>query len=99
MRTPPGDARLRGRAATYGTGAEGGAAPDKGQHMELTFAQHLTGLTVDGRPLRAAVFDENAVRAAAGLTMVTGAIAFSYAYFDKEYTPLQVVTCVFFVEF
>jgi hypothetical protein len=67
--------------------------------MELTFGQHLTGLTVDGRALRAPVFDENAVRAAAGLTMVTGAIAFSYAYFDKDYTPLQVVTCVFFVEF
>jgi hypothetical protein len=67
--------------------------------MELTFGQHLSGLTADGRPLRAAVFNEKEVRAAAGLTMVTGAIAFSYAYFDKNYTPLQVVTCVFFVEF
>src|SRR4051795_13352891 len=71
----------------------------RGRHMELTFGQHLSGLTADGRPLRAAVFNEKEVRAAAGLTMVTGAIAFSYAYFDKNYTPLQVVTCVFFVEF
>jgi len=43
--------------------------------------------------------DENAVRAAAGLTMVTGAVAFSYAYFDKQYAPLQVVASLFFVEF
>jgi hypothetical protein len=46
-----------------------------------------------------AVVNENAVRAAAGLTMVTGAVAFSYAYFDKQYVPLQVVASLFFVEF
>ena len=45
------------------------------------------------------VVNENAVRAAAGLTMVTGAVAFSYAYFDKQYVPLQVVACLFFAEF
>ena len=30
------------------------------------------------------MFNENEVRAAAGLTMVIGAVAFSYAYFDAE---------------
>jgi len=45
------------------------------------------------------VFNETEVRAAAGLTMVTGAVAFSYAYFDKQYVPLQVVASLFFVEF
>ena len=45
------------------------------------------------------MFDENEVRAAAGLTFVIGAIAFSYAYFDKQYVPLQVTTVVFFIEF
>ncbi len=45
------------------------------------------------------MFNENGVRAAAGLTMVIGAIAFSYAYFDKNYVPLQVVTVVFAIEF
>ena len=39
------------------------------------------------------------MRAAAGLTMVIGAVAFSYAYFDKQYIPLQVVASLFFVEF
>ena len=45
------------------------------------------------------VFNETEVRAAAGLTMVTGAVAFGYAYFDKQYVPLQVVASLFFVEF
>jgi hypothetical protein len=48
---------------------------------------------------RPALFNENEVRAAAGLTMVAGAVAFSYAYFDKQYIPLQVVASLFFVEF
>ena len=48
---------------------------------------------------RDTVFNENEVRAAAGLTMVTGAVAFSYAYFDKQYVPLQVVATLFALEF
>jgi hypothetical protein len=67
--------------------------------MELSFGQKIPGLTANGTPLRAAVVNENEVRAAAGLTMVTGAVAFSYAYFDKQYVPLQVVATLFFVEF
>ena len=39
---------------------------------------------------RATLVDENGVRAAAGLTMVIGAVAFAYAYFAKQYVPLQV---------
>src|SRR5215470_1755002 len=67
--------------------------------MELSFAQRISGRTANGAELRAAVFDENQVRAAAGLTMVLGAVAFSFAYFDKHYIPLQVVSTLFFVEF
>lgn len=48
---------------------------------------------------RAAAVDENTVRAAAGVTMVVGAVAFSYAYFAKQYVPLQVTASLFFVEF
>jgi len=58
-----------------------------------------TALAVDGSELRAPVVDENEVRAAAGLTMAIGAVAFGYAYFAKQYLPLQVVASVFFVEF
>jgi Domain of unknown function (DUF4395) len=45
------------------------------------------------------VVNEHVVRAAAGMTMVAGGIAFAYAYFEKRYWPLQIVTVVFFVEF
>ena len=31
--------------------------------------------------------------------MVLGAVAFAYAYFTKQYVPLQVVASLFFVEF
>ena len=67
--------------------------------MALDVGQRISGLAPDGTELRAAVFDENAVRAAAGLTLVVGAVAFSFAYFDHDYVPLQAVTVVFFTEF
>jgi hypothetical protein len=55
---------------------------------------------VDAEPLLAApAVDENQVRAAAGLTMVIGAVAFAYAYFAKQYVPLQVAATLFSVEF
>ena len=57
------------------------------------------GLTHNGRPLKAGVFNEHAVRAAAGVTMVLGAVAFVYAYFAKLYVPIQAVTTLFFIEF
>jgi hypothetical protein len=31
--------------------------------------------------------------------MVTGTVAFAYAYFDQQYAPLQIVASLFFVEF
>lgn len=67
--------------------------------MQLTFGQRVTGLMANGKELQAAVFNENEVRAAAGLTMVAGAVAFSFAYFDQQYVPLQAVSTFFFVEF
>jgi hypothetical protein len=48
---------------------------------------------------RRAVVNENEVRAAAGLTMALGAVAFSYAYFTRQYIPLQAVATIFFLEF
>jgi hypothetical protein len=43
--------------------------------------------------------NENEVRAAAGLTMVIGAVAFSYAYFSKQYVPLQAAASLFLIDF
>jgi hypothetical protein len=65
----------------------------------VSFGQHISGLTADGREVRAAVLDEHEVRAAAGLTMVIGALAFAPAYFDHRYLPLRLVTAFLCVEF
>jgi hypothetical protein len=67
--------------------------------MELSFGQRISGLTVDGREIHAAVFDEREVRAAAGITLVIGAVAFSYAYFDQQYVPLRAVTALLALDF
>jgi hypothetical protein len=64
-----------------------------------TFGDTLSGLAVDGVPVRAAVFDEHRVRAAAGLTLALGAVAFAYAALAQVYAPIQAVTVLFFVEF
>ena len=65
----------------------------------LRFGQRISGLVLNGKALFAPVYNENEVRAAAGLTMVIGAVAFSYAYFDHLFLPLKIVTSFFFVEF
>ena len=43
--------------------------------------------------------NEREARAAAGVTMVIGAVAFAYAYFTRRYIPLQVAASLFLVEF
>jgi hypothetical protein len=45
------------------------------------------------------VFNEHQVRAAAGLTMLLGAVAFVYANFAKVYLPIKAVTILFFFDF
>jgi len=64
-----------------------------------TFGETIEGLVVAGQAVKAGVFDEHEVRAAAGMTMALGAVAFVYAYFAKEYVPIKLVTTLFFVEF
>ncbi len=63
------------------------------------YGQPLYGQAPQGTALRAGVFNEHEVRAAAGLTMALGTAAFVWAYFVQVYVPIQVVTTVFFVEF
>jgi hypothetical protein len=69
------------------------------KHPRRRYGQHVSGLVVNGAELHAGVFNENQVRAAAGLTMVIGAVAFCYAYFTHLYIPLQAVASFFFIEF
>jgi hypothetical protein len=46
-----------------------------------------------------AVVDEHRVRAAAGITMAMGAVAFAIASLDKELTPMKIVSTIIFVDF
>ncbi len=67
--------------------------------MSAIYGERIAGLAIDGRPLKAGVFNEHDVRAAAGVTLALGAVAFVHAYFAKEYAPIKLVTAFFFFEF
>lgn len=67
--------------------------------LRRTFGEPLEGLVVEGRPITAGVFDERQVRAAAGLTLVMGSVAFAYAFLARQYRPIEIVTAFFFLEF
>ncbi len=54
---------------------------------------------VDGKELHAAAVNEHQARAAAGITMALGAVAFVYANFDKLFWPIRTVSAFFFVDF
>lgn len=69
------------------------------QNIRTKYTESPPGLSYNGQALSAAVFNENEVRAAAGLTMALGTVAFVYAYFAKIYVPIQIVTTLFFFEF
>jgi hypothetical protein len=64
-----------------------------------TRGEHIDGVTVDGTAVRAAVFDEVQVRAAAGLTLAIGTVAFCYAYFEHQFVPIRAVATLYFFDF
>jgi hypothetical protein len=75
-------------------------AAKKGPAMaNWTRGEHIDGLTVDGKEVRAAVFNEVQVRAAAGLTLAAGTIAFCYAYFEHQFVPIRAVAVWYFFDF
>ena len=78
---------------TIDTGSPAAAAPRR------LYGEVLQGVTDEGRRLRAGVFNEHEVRAAAGLTLLFGTVALVYAYFSQVYLPIQIVTTFFFFEF
>jgi hypothetical protein len=67
--------------------------------MKESFDQYIAGVATEVTNRHGAVVNENEARAAAGVTMVLGAVAFSYAYFSRQYIPLQIVATLFFLEF
>jgi hypothetical protein len=54
---------------------------------------------VDGKELNAAAVNEHQARAAAGITLAFGTVAFVYANFDKLFWPIRTVSAFFFVDF
>ena len=59
-----------------------------------SFGQRFDNLTVWGRPARFPVVNERAVRATAGIVMVLAATAIAIAYFDKNYTPVRIISVI-----
>jgi hypothetical protein len=65
----------------------------------FTMGEHIEGLTHEGQPVRAAVFNEVQVRAAAGITLAVGTVAFCYAYFNHQFIPIRAVAIWYFFDF
>jgi len=63
------------------------------------YGELLHATDANGKQLTAGVFEEGQVRAAAGLTLALGSVAFANAYFAQVYAPIQIVTTLFFFEF
>jgi hypothetical protein len=72
---------------------------NEGLFMKSVYGEVVAGLVANGKPVTEGLFNEHAVRAAAGITLVLGAVAFVYAYFGKQYLPIKLVTMLFFIEF
>ena len=73
-------------------GASSSVGVDGPRRTGRRFGQRISGVVVNRKALFAPVYNENEVRAAAGMTMVIGAVAFCYAYFDHLFLPLKIVT-------
>jgi hypothetical protein len=54
---------------------------------------------VDGKELHAAAVNEHQARAAAGVMMALGAVAFVYANFDKLFWPIRTTSALLSVDF
>ena len=63
------------------------------------FGKIIPGLMINGRPAPYPVMNERAVRATAGLMLITATAAFAQAFFLKNFLPLKIVTPIFFIDF
>ena len=61
--------------------------------------QTFDNLTVWGRPAQFPIVNERAVRATAGIVMVLAAVAIAIAYFNKNYTPVRIISVVVAADF
>jgi hypothetical protein len=81
--------------STTAPGSSSLPSPDKAHMLTSpwnSFGQRFDSLTVWGRPARFPVVNERAVRATAGIVMALATIAIAIAYFDKNYTPVRIIS-------
>ena len=70
-------------------------SPDKAHMLTSPWnsvGQRFDSLAIRGMPARFPVVNERAVRATAGIVMVLAAIAIAIAFFDKNYTPVRIIS-------
>lgn len=63
------------------------------------FGHRFHDLWIDGRRADYEVMNERAVRAAAGLMMISAAITFALAFFEQRYLPIRVFTLLATADF
>ncbi|KSV75898.1 hypothetical protein N185_15750 [Sinorhizobium sp. GW3] len=64
-----------------------------------SYGEIVDDLSIQGRQIRAGVFNENEVRAAAGITLALGAFGFVNAFYGQSLVPLRFVTAFMVTEF
>ena len=64
-----------------------------------SFCQKFQDLEIYGRPAPYPVVNERAVRATAGLMLIVAVVAFSFAFFDKNFLPIKIVIPLFLHDF
>jgi hypothetical protein len=67
--------------------------------LHLTFGKTIPDLYIDGKPAPYPVLNERDARAAAGIMLLIGAVAFVYAFLLRSYTMIDVVVVLFALEF
>ena len=63
------------------------------------YGQIIPNLRIDGKPAPYGVVNERAVRAGAGMMLVLGFLAFSFAIFQQEFLPLKILIVFFLLDF
>lgn len=63
------------------------------------FGKVVKGLKIDGKPANYPVLNERDTRAGAGIMLFLGVLAFSFAFFQKNYFLINGIVILFFLEF
>ncbi len=96
---PPAGSTAHAAVRTAAGGRQAGRRHPRAPGALRTYGERVELRTADGGVVTGGMFDEQQVRAAAGITLALAATAFGYAALAKVYLPIRVVTVFFFVDF